>query len=451
MYNQPLYDKKLPVLEAIVKSIPNKEVLDLDSITFVCVQHILLTTVNLMDSLVELGANPSNIHIMGKSYSFCPQVADILISKGYNYYFNKKQENLASFAASFRDDIKCMWEKVYDSLYNKKNIKLIVILDDGGFCLTNVPEVIRKNYSLVGIEQTTSGLTNLRLRTLEFPIVEVATSAAKQRVESLMIAEAVVKKLETVLPLEEKNLSCAVVGLGCIGSAVTKKLLSLNHRVKIYDKTLLKTKTFRRDTFVKNIETLFQESDYIFGCSGEDITKNLDIKNINKPKTFISCSSQDKEFFTLLQQFQQHNCVYQNILDHLECKINNQTIKILRGGFPINLDNSGESVAAIDIQLTRGLLLGGIIQGVLSVFQDSEQKKTLSMMLHPALQSFVISQWRLYGSTFLFSPEFLDLFQNLTWIQEHSQGVMEENELLNEWCFKSSTYDQSLLSKRYTA
>lgn len=440
---------KLPVLEAIIEAIPEKEDLKFESVCFVCVQHLLFTTIPLMDSLVKLGALPHHIYIMGKSYSSSSQVVNILKTKEYNYYPNESQKKLGMFSDCFQNDIKHMWEDIYKNI-TEKSIKLIVVLDDGGFCLTNVPQKIRKRFPIIGVEQTTSGLTNVRLRRVPFPVIEVAVSAAKQLVESPMIAEAVVQKLNTLLPVGSKNLSCAVAGLGCIGIAVTKKLLSLNHTVKVYDREHKKNKAVREGytTTALDIDSLLREAEYIFGCAGEDITKNLDVNKINGPKTFISCSSRDKEFLTLLNIFEKNTCSYTSVLDHLECQLNNNLVKILRGGFPINFDNSGESVEHTDIQLTRGLLLGGLIQAVLSFWKGLNMRKR-QCMLDPALQSFAVSQWRRVGSTHLFSPGFLDLFENLVWIKRHSKGTYEHNFLFHEWFYNS--FPQVSASKKHIA
>lgn len=52
-----------------------------------------------------------------------------------------------------------------------------------------------------------SGLTDIRMHRLSFPVVEVASSAAKQLIESPMIAEAVVQKLSAILPMSKEE-SC---------------------------------------------------------------------------------------------------------------------------------------------------------------------------------------------------------------------------------------------------
>lgn len=423
-----LYNEKLPVLDSISKVFPLEEIPSFDSIAFVCVQHLLFTTFNLIESFIQLGACPDNIHIMGKSYSTCPQVVGKLIARGCHCYSNSPQEKLGDFRKCFIQDIEKMWREVYNDL-QKKKINLVVILDDGGTCLSNVPSYIKKKYPLVGVEQTSSGLTDIRMHRLAFPVIEVASSAAKQLIESPMIAEAIVKKLSTILPMNKGSLVCGVVGLGVIGEVVTQKLLSLNHKVIAYDKNPEKGQNLGKPLRTDDIKTIFDGAEYIFGCAGEDITKNLDIADINNNKTFISCSSQDKEFLTLLKIFEEKNSKYRNILDHLECSLNGQTVKVYRGGFPINLDNSGESVAAHDIQLTRGLLLGGILQGIVYALHYPK-KKNIRYMLHPAIQSFVVAHWRNYGSTFLFPPGLLEAFQDWSWVKSQSRGINQENELI---------------------
>jgi S-adenosylhomocysteine hydrolase len=429
------FNEELPVLEAMIAAIPKNKSLAFQEVAFVCVQHFFYTTYSLVEALTRLGAPSDNIHIIGKSYSFCPNVASQLTADGYHCYPNLRQEKLGSFAHYFKQDIERMWQAVYQDL-QKKEIKLIVILDDGGSCLTSIPLFITEKYPLIGIEQTTSGLTNPLIRRLSFPVIEVASSAAKQLIESPMIADAVVRKLTRVLPLNKKRLSCGVVGLGVIGRSVAQKLISLNHRVMTYDKNPERNQFITGAIRASNIDTLVHESEYVFGCSGEDMTESLDISSLKKDTSFISCSSQDKEFLSLLKTIQHLNYSYTSLLDHILYTVDKGlTIKIFHGGFPINLDNSGESVKSYDIQLTRGLLLGGILQGILYASQQEIIQTNFCYMLHPAIQAFVTSYWLHYGSTHLFNLEFLSRFQDSDWIKKHSGGIFQENEFISQ-CFR---------------
>ena len=78
--------------------------------------------------------------------------------------------------------------------------------------------------------------------------------------------------------------------------------------------------------------------------------------------------------------------------------------------------------------------MGSVLQAVLSFWNGLSMKKR-RCMLDPALQSFVVSQWKRVGSTHLFSPGLLDLLGDFGWIKRHSKGTYTENALFDEWFF----------------
>jgi len=66
----------------------------------------------------------------------------------------------------------------------------IIVLGYGGFALKNVPEDILQKYEVFGIEQTTSGI-RLQNTFKKFPVIPVASSAAKTIIEPPIVSEAV--------------------------------------------------------------------------------------------------------------------------------------------------------------------------------------------------------------------------------------------------------------------
>lgn len=386
----------LATLQNIIDKLNGCKNLDLKSVNFVCVQHLLFTTIDLIKSLIRLGAKPHNIHIMGKIYSNCPMVIAQLIEMGVNYYPSTKPLQFGYFDYYFNEDIANMWANVAATITNVKSDK-IIILDDGSKCATSIPKLLSDNYKVFAIEQTSSGVANIIKKNTALPFINVAYAAAKQILEPPMIAQAVIQKLDRILPLQSHSLVCGVVGIGAIGRAVARKLLSLNHEVIIYDRcdsnyNLMKGKI----KTANNILSLFQKCEYIFGCTGEDITLSLDINKIQETKHLISCSSQDIEFQSLLHIIQDNSssssssssCTT-NVLDDIEYSTDRATFNIFRGGYPVNFDNSGKSVPANDIQLTRGLLLGGIVQAVFHLVQGINQKPQ-QYMLHPKIQKLIV-------------------------------------------------------------
>jgi S-adenosylhomocysteine hydrolase len=421
--NKPL----LPTLQVLIDKLKPSKDIDIENIVFVCVQHLLFTTIDLIKSLIILGAQPSNIHIMGKVYSTCPKVVDQLIEMGVIYYPSSCPQKWGYFQDYFNNDIIDMWNKVSSMLPIDKSSNIIV-LDDGGQSIANVPKLLADNHSIFAIEQTSSGFYDMK--DTMFPIINVAFSAAKQLLESSMIARAIVKKFDKFLPLSDTPLIFGVAGLGVIGRAIVDKLLSLNYKVIVYDQFEGKYDFVDNVEIVNDITSLFQKADYIFGCTGKNITESIDINIIKGVKNLISCSSKDIEFQSLLRIIQSsYNKNVINILDNIEFPIEDGVIKIFRGGFPINLDNSGESVPAKDIQLTRGLLLGGMIQAMLQLPKKLEQNST-QYMLCPKIQKLVVKKFIDDQPNLTFDDHLIENFEDEEWIKNNSASTYIRNDYI---------------------
>ncbi|XVN42086.1 MAG: NAD(P)-dependent oxidoreductase [Candidatus Rickettsia vulgarisii] len=423
----------LPTVQNIVDRLKDCKNLDLENITFVCVQHLLFTTVDLIKALILLGAKPSNIHIMGKIYSTCPEVIKQLTEMGGVHYPSTEPQQLGNFNSYFNNDIINMWNNIATTMVNVKS-DTIIILDDGSKCVTNIPEALSNNYRVFAVEQTSSGIAHIKKSNSMLPMVNVAYSAAKQILESPMIAKAVISKLDKILPLNIKDEICGVVGLGAIGVAIVQKLLSLGCKVVVYDRFDDKHHPMKNVKIADNVQFLFEESEYIFGCTGEDITTSLDISKIQGTKNLISCSSQDIEFQSLLQIIQNNsqNGIF-NVLENINYVTNNATFNIFRGGYPVNLDNSGESVPAKDIQLTRGLLLGGVLQAILHLEQNANQKFK-QYMLNPKIQKSIVHEL-IVNQKYQFSDDLpARSFLDEEWVKNNSDGEYISNNIISE-CF----------------
>jgi hypothetical protein len=438
----------LRVFNAINKAILSlEEKIDLRSIAFICTQHELSTTINMLESLISLGANPKNIYLMGKYYSTCDAVADELLKLGIQRQASSVKHTVGDFASVFKNDIKSMWKKFLENIKNK-SIKGIVILDDGGRCLATAPKEIFSRFPIVGIEQTTGGIVNPDTFDLPFPIIEVASSASKLWLESPLIASATITdKVEEILKSEKIKPLCGVVGTGSIGMAIIKKLISLGCEVIAFDKNHLKASQFEGFYWAESLEELIKQSKYLFGCTGYDITARLDIEpTINEDKYFFSCSSEDREFLSLLQLIQKTTLSKQekNGLDNIVYQTKNgHCIEIFRGGFPITFDGSSQPSPANDIQLTQGLLLCALFQACSMLPDDSKENKRARVMLHPSIQQFVSSEWSKTQAVGRYPEDLLARFENQAWIMEHSGGSYKQNNYI-ERCFSKKTISVTL-------
>lgn len=184
-------------------------------------------------------------------------------------------------------------------------------MDHGGHAINYVPVELLEHYRVIGIEKTAAGFFEQHKKgAYLFPVIDVANSLAKKYFESPLIAKAVVNKIFSQLPLPDSQYNYGVVGLGSIGYEIAQKLLEMGQKLILYDINPALLKPFSMNpsvTCTEDINTLLVAADWIFGCSGRDITKdNLDQFSFSKRnKVLLSCSSEDKEFLSLLHYIEQ--------------------------------------------------------------------------------------------------------------------------------------------------
>jgi S-adenosylhomocysteine hydrolase len=335
--------------------------------------------------------------------------------------------SLGNYKTTFNNDLDAMWKNIRSTI-KQNNFDMMIVLDDGGRNLEYVYNDISINIPIVGIEQTTAGLFNPHVLALPVPFIDVAASAAKVFIEPKIIAYEILSKIIDYLPCKPKGITCGVVGLGTIGKAVTRKLLELGCETYFYERQAIqKDDDIEKAKQVNSLDELISGSDYIFGCTGRDISKSLHIEKVStNDKFFISCSSEDKEFLALLRYIEKLNPVLKrNPLDTLTCRLKNgATITILGGGFPINFDRISEAAPPEMIQITRGLLLGAIIQATIMENNFVNNNKDMRIALDAELQKFIVNSFKQHVYEFnLWSHALFNKFNDINWIANNSSGI----------------------------
>jgi S-adenosylhomocysteine hydrolase len=417
----------LPILEKLIDHALMKKQFSLRDIAIVYVHHPLKTSVNLIDSMVRLGAMPKNIFVLGKKYSECETVVQQITRYGVHYQPCSTQIGLGQYNLSFTRDINLLWKKVSDNL--GKDIKKLLILDHGGYATSFIPVPILKQYKVIAVEKTTAGLIKFKDQGLPpFPLISVADCAAKKILESPLIAETIINKLLTLIPKNPDTAKCGIIGFGAIGKAIVIKLLSMNYKVMIYDRHFQSSKPLEGVTFTDKFNELVEFSDYIFGCTGREAIKTIEpFVHAEKDKTLISCSSEDKEFLPLLKAIQRKNnkLVQDPFVEVRYITAKGATIRILKGGFPVNFDHSGESVPPRDIQLTRALALTSIIQAIQFFNKKSLLNKAGIYALDAKTQQFLSNEWLETQPVVRYSQDIIRNFKDLDWIIKNSGGAYE--------------------------
>lgn len=424
----------LPILEKLIHQILMKKQFSLRDIAIVYVHHPLKTSVNLIDSMIRLGAMPENIFVLGKKYSECKAVVQEITRYGVHYQPCSTQVGLGQYNYSFTRDINLLWKKVSDNL--GKDIQNLLILDHGGYATSFVPVPLLKQYKVIAVEKTTAGLIKFKDQGLPpFPLISVADCATKKILESPLIAEAIVNKLLTLIPKNPDIATCGIIGFGAIGKAIATKLLSMNYKVMIYDHHFQFSNALTKATFTDKLDEIVGFSDYIFGCTGQESIKTIEaFIHAEKDKTLISCSSADKEFLPLLKAIQRKNnkLVQDPFAEIRYITSKGATIRILKGGFPINFDHSGESVPPRDIQLTRALVLTSIIQAIQLFNRQSLLNKAGIYALDAKTQRFLANEWLASQPTARYSQNIIKNFQDLDWIIKNSGGLYEPCSIIEE-------------------
>lgn len=311
---------------------------DLRNTAVLARQHLLSTTYDLFEKLFAKGLDANNVFLLGKCYSTNKEVYDCFIARGvYISPYSCTFDSHRPFDEQTQEGIEKLIESALPRL---SDIEKMLILDDGGDLLLACKDINKNKY---GVEQTSSGFRKLKSTTLQYPIVNVARSEAKLKLESPMIAEAVTRKLAPYLKKDSKIL---IVGKGPIGNSIYE-LLNKRYLVTCYD---------------ISDKNKFQLSQYdvIIGCTGETIIQPEQLKQCKKGAVLASASSSDIEFPALAMR--------KSIPRSRDCHqaISLNGITLLNGGFPINFDGSKHSVPPEKIQLTRSLLLVGINQALQS-------------------------------------------------------------------------------------
>jgi len=399
----------------------------------VYIHHPLRTSLNLLNAIFSLGLAPGNTFVLGKHYSENREVVQEIKRLKVHMQPCSTQVGLGCFDKNFAHDIQGLWSQVVRHLERNTYIENVLILDHGGYAIKLMPNSIHQNFKVVGLEKTSGGLIKLDRQGFfpPFPLINMANCAAKKIIESPLIARAVLEKLSPVIPTHRKMI-CGVIGYGAIGKAIADKLHSLGHRVIICDNDPTQLKVINlRDNFLAttDVVTTIASSELIFGCSGQDVTQSTEIFRLSPhDKMLISCSSGDSEFLTLLQLIQtnHHNGLIKNPrMDQIYKSEIGGNIKILRGGFPYNFDDSGESVPSNDIQLTRALALSGVFQAVDFFKNHNVLNKIGLYALDAELQKFVVREWLQYQPKKRHSEEVSLAFENIDWIKANSPGIQE--------------------------
>lgn len=346
-------EKQLPLLQIVRNAFPFAI---LDDTYIICAQHLLETSAILFYNLFQLGLDPNHFSVIGKCYSTNPSVFfNLKIIKCLDICDSSiKFSPGQSYDTQYKNDVINFLHLRLEKILTSGCGKLIVV-DDGGELIQAVNQLVKSNIlpkdmQIVGVEQTSSGFAKLQGLDLSISIINVARSNVKLSLESSLIADAIIKNLWMALEeIELRPTKTLVLGKGAIGSKVEEKL-SLYFDVDSYDPLINKSA-------IRHYEDIdFSIYDLIIGCSGKEAMNFSDFRFLRKKAILASGSSSDREFCGAAFRTQLDSVP--RCHDHIMAN----EIYLLNCGFPINFSKHYDLVDDDRYQLTRSLILAGILE-----------------------------------------------------------------------------------------
>jgi hypothetical protein len=384
----------LPLLEStkdIIRASNYKHSIsdELNNTLLVLTQQGFSTVIPMIKSLCDLGFKPQNIILFTKPHTTSPENHAEFIrlrdQLGFNYVdIDDCIQNTELSYAQAKEQAQNNAIQTIERLLNESNAKNVILHDEGGIlanseefrarCIT--PFLERKVFT--SSEHTMSGMACNQHLELPYPCFSMGKSWLKTRVESFFIAEKSFLKIKHALDNHLANhdqITLSVVGLGNIGGQFTQMLIDYaqqyqsQHPDKKFKILINDTKRENLAPFLaaatptieileRPLETMLEESHFVFACTGTDITTGLSTArfSVSNDVTLISLSSGDREFKTLITG------LIANSEQCYEKNLGSLRIKICNEGRPIIFDGHHDAIHPAKIQLIRALTLVTIFQ-----------------------------------------------------------------------------------------
>ena len=261
-----------------------------------------------------------------------------------------------------------------------------VVIEDGGYItpLLHEDEFASLRDQCIGVvEQTTKGLRSVKAvdqsRGLRLPIVAVAESDLKLRLEAAEVGEALAFTLESyfrqTLDTHLHRVPTLVIGYGAVGRPLAEALASRGAKVTVFDLDPNRQIEASVNKLVDTVDSLDDLSQYrlVVGTTGTTSLKS-DLLSAASDGIILASGSSDRLEFDLTGLIQQvaqpldANVIQQDLRTTYNLR-NGRSVSLLCDGYPINfIIGDGIAKSVIDPILTElvagaVLLATGIIQG----------------------------------------------------------------------------------------
>lgn len=428
--------QSLPLVDAVVDRFPIAPDSPLRSAHILACRHLMASTVAELDAIHRILPHAEFVRIIGKPYSTNRLALIELSRRGYIrddtiIDSDPSDHEFGSYGQMHRRVTREAVDQ-YLAQYPDSRTPLVVI-DDGGALIDAVGQKVLDGTircPVVAIEQTTHGYYALNRKFLDargiegFAIVRAFQSQAKISYEAPLIAQSVLKEtwtwLTTLRGRADLDIKLpddpvfGIIGLGVVGSMVARELAEAGHVVAVYDKSRQKigivgSSSLPNIEMAWSLQDLCKYANVIIGASGgtsigEDATSAL-----RNGTVLVSASSGDREFRGMRRDWEidllpmTSGAVSPYEFAHgllvARDKESDRRVYIVNRGYPVNFDGSPDPIPPSDIQLTRALMVGAVIQaaGPVGFEEGSLVGKSGHFEVNETIDRFLIERFRSRG------------------------------------------------------
>jgi len=408
-----------------------------DDTVLVAVQHMLAQTIDLFRTLIGMGLDPANIFALGKIYSNNATVTSAIRDFGVTILENTVPQP-GRFDESFEQDIKRLWTVVTQGL-EVRHIKRIIVLDEGGVCVTNTPPELLRKYLFAGVEQTSRGIFIFEENPPPFAVFSWARAAVKLQIGGHLFSHCLIDRLRNdfLAGKSLRGLDIGIAGLGSIGRGLAKLALREGSRVFFYDPAAQCSVPLclqDRLTRVESLQELMLRCDYLLGASGRNPFAGSWPLAHRPGIRLISASGGDHEFGPIIRDLKRR-ATFKVAADTWDISSDDGPsgpIHIAFMGFPYNFVSRAEAAVPTRIvQLETGGLLAGLIQArtYLTLVEQGYERSAGLHRISPEAQRFAFDTWlsamqnhgidvrEIYG----YDPALFEATKNASWFADHSE------------------------------
>lgn len=372
----------LPLLDYVERLFDVAARQPLTGYSVLCVQHLLASTGSLLESLARCGADISRMHVVGKAYSTNGAVLESLGRSGM-YVDNPLFEGTIGepYDAVLARHVATAIARVQADL-RRGSSRGLILIDDGGHALSQAGHLIRTPLPIKAVEQTTRGIRVAAALPPRFCIVNIGRSRAKLELEAPLIAASMVQKLKQSLTLGHDLFGdlhdIFLIGYGAVGRAVAFRLSEEGYHLTVFDQAaeIRRVAATEGFTVAETLETTPSRSCVVAASTGGISFPAASHGTLKPGSVLANMGSSDLEFAAWeLREGAGVRAVYDQNgrklvtsdraapwRKHYLLNSGRGHLYLAKGGFPLDFDGEPDPIPPAAIQLTRSLLLAGVLQ-----------------------------------------------------------------------------------------